>query len=1779
MAATDQEILSQSNPKNSDGNFWCGRTSASIVFNYYARLGKVRGGPIKNQSDKEPYQLLYTDGARAAYTADGQCAPMETFDRLTSQNVGKWEEVALWPKDKRSGGEPATEATFGKLLDHLDRNNPAFFSSGFSENEKYASHFVTITGYRFKNGSLWLQITDPATSYDHVRKLLKAGGASETVANSLVEVEQNGAWAVKDSTVKPFASRYWVHSSVFWYPNTKLKNHPAMVEKGYPDPLLCDNSFRPGFAVIIDTSGLQTSDAYAETELAAGWPIMPTSHVVPSSPPALQHSIEELGLWNGVIDASSSYPLGSALTWHGGVHVSAGSAQGRLVYAMGPGEVVLARFPDEDPKARKPSNGFVLIKHRIDRVRRALIEPTVEKPDDPLDVYSLYMHLGPLREFLERDEEQGIDVLKSDAARWLRAICPERLPRKRRFVSACALRHLVFHADADAANRGTWTSMIPSKSEAGQVGADLELVESGGKVTLADQPTEEVTIGGAKHFVLPCGGVSTKALGAKQLAIFQPTTVAADKLHYFNPLTQEVIKVASVAVDKGAPVLVEEADPPRVASIAIGDKTYVRLVYEAPGVFDHQAGMIEGESLRVFTSKVTLTVRSGDAAQTIELDPSSHRLFFEFAGDKPLLTPVVTATKQELASWQAAARSKSKSPTPLTVPRERVTHLFNTVTEELVPVSLPVGGYVPLAVTPGPAKPTIRSAELAKGVYAEVLGVDVELAHEPGDGAAGDKVVFFEHGTSAIALYRKTAGADTKRYFVKESVVSIKNADALLAFRCTARDSTGGDPKQARAWLDLRACVPVSPDQLAAWNAELDSAARTRLGALRRRLQAGTTRLMGVKLAPVSPKSGWALEKKGAELVIQPAPFPEGVEGPRMLCEVDFKDGALALQEIKLPTSASPWAVAVPDGSTIHPVCVLEGKDKKPWGAVFEVMATTPAVVLDNDTDRDGIRSERNLVRDANRERSPRVAGYRKGEILEPPRGPLAQVSRAPIGCFDGEWIHVEVFAAENPIDKKAKGTNEKVERIPNTAFHVLRDDDSKDDYTSRFVQTIVTELVGGLGHLGTGALTKALAEKSVVVRPDEWSAFCSENAGALSRVVTAHASEWHPSQVEVLDASADARGLHRDEPTVKADKDEIKRFAFLDKLKDAPPSTALYHVHPFRFLEWILTGADVTVKGAPSAKLKLELGKDVRLDVTKDETGEGKSAAKDAASRPATYRVRTMLGDGLPSDWGTLVLESGFKTTQPRLPVLIKRSNTSALTVVNPVARAHFESDSRVGLDTIVGVSIRDSVKDGALLPDGGKLPFHQLSCARAVVEVEYNYHPPTKISVKLDGPGFRLQPVTEKLALASDAQSASFAPPARSDSLFNGAQSVAVVVDVLAQSEAGKTSKIRFEVEGGDFPSTATSELEVRTTSRMELGDGPGEDIAKLQLYLSQIEDQTGRPCYRYAGVDKAKEVEYQHGGKQKVLVDGHYKSQLARALWRFFYTYAATLKTEKIELPPPKSKSKAKAQAQAQPAAPTSVAVADLRTGANGAAEARATREGPDNTQYPAVTPAVIADVIRHLAPPHVIPKVSMTVKSGTGVARADMLKSVALGDGWKTSDESRSALLPIEGDSITLVVAAPSMAYLGGSITVELDLNGAGAYKLTSSAAGKLELTQHKHEFQVTLEYARTSIVPANNIVTAKATVDGNLYTLGSIQLYGCRDLTGAPKDGVSRRDSALVQAALAAHGYYVPPNKVIDGKWMDAVRNALKAFIEKDAKASGPAAIKALIEMPMAASTP
>jgi hypothetical protein len=352
-------------------------------------------------------------------------------------------------------------------------------------------------------------------------------------------------------------------------------------------------------------------------------------------------------------------------------------------------------------------------------------------------------------------------------------------------------------------------------------------------------------------------------------------------------------------------------------------------------------------------------------------------------------------------------------------------------------------------------------------------------------------------------------------------------------------------------------------------------------------------------------------------------------------------------------------------------------------------------------------------------------------------------------------------------------------------------------------------------------------------------------------------------------------------------------------------------------------------------------------------------------------------------------------------------------------------------------------------------------------------------------------------------------------------------------------------------------------------------GEDVAKLQLYLSQIHADDDLPCYRHTG-----KVENTDPHKLKAaVIDGVYGKPLARALWRFIYTYgrlpgwsAGQIAVRKADGSDGGAASQAEitgvSAALLEGAAPTKVP-----EGSSSADELYAKRVGAFEKaygHYPVVAAPLLAEITKRFKPPFVLPHIELYFEK-TLVAAPE---GAAIAEDWNQDGRiGKSTVLPLSGDTCQVRIAWNlAKAQRDGDLLVVLELPEASAYRflgngLTTRIEASLRtlLAQPLHTLHSS---QKISTKPADNVLVVR-TQDGR--KIGERQLHGSRDLLKA-QAGDGCRDAALVQSWLAKIPDLQKPGEMlyknmrqvgkgkdavqkmsIDGKWNGKCVEALKRF--------------------------
>ncbi|MBS2025769.1 MAG: C39 family peptidase, partial [Deltaproteobacteria bacterium] len=177
----DVPRLQQKNPDENQSNYWCGRTSASMVVSYYAKFaGKDdeqighNDGPQGIGSNGQKKNIRWLGGSMkdklAGVNDQGKCWPIGAFKAMnwgtdSGELCNEKNYASLRPTD-----ESFVQETFKRHLEQLKKNNPVVQYTQLTDNR---GHIVCIVGYKKDaQGRLWLRVNDPC--YVH-KKLIGPG--------------------------------------------------------------------------------------------------------------------------------------------------------------------------------------------------------------------------------------------------------------------------------------------------------------------------------------------------------------------------------------------------------------------------------------------------------------------------------------------------------------------------------------------------------------------------------------------------------------------------------------------------------------------------------------------------------------------------------------------------------------------------------------------------------------------------------------------------------------------------------------------------------------------------------------------------------------------------------------------------------------------------------------------------------------------------------------------------------------------------------------------------------------------------------------------------------------------------------------------------------------------------------------------------------------------------------------------------------------------------------------------------------------------------------------------------------------------------------------------------------------------------------------------------------------------------------------------------------------------------------------------------------------------
>lgn len=635
-----------------------------------------------------------------------------------------------------------------------------------------------------------------------------------------------------------------------------------------------------------------------------------------------------------------------------------------------------------------------------------------------------------------------------------------------------------------------------------------------------------------------------------------------------------------------------------------------------------------------------------------------------------------------------------------------------------------------------------------------------------------------------------------------------------------------------------------------------------------------------------------------------------------------------------------------------------------------------------------------------------------------------------------------------------------------------------------------------------------ALLEDGSPITVAEWVEHCAmpEHARELSQVVAKHRSEW------TLDLVADASNRIALRGVPQALRAKLFPASFALPGLD----TDTYHYfHPLRVVEWLRTGIDVTLHDLPSdardgVSLVLVLG-----------GAEFELARQDADS----HRLRLVLGDGderASGQWiarGMLRL-GGIDTQHPEIEVELTRHAVTRLTLTQPGGDAHTVraiGTQRFGL-AFAGreILVKKGEEHIVHLPADRGGPLDDLACSKAkvVLEARYNVVAPERLSVAIPE-GFVVESLdvsgVEVEVPAGGWQAGScvevpLTAKARPQ-LLATASTVLVAATLAPASHARTNGSVRIEVAGGDLVDPVAGAWEL---AQRDIPAGArGQDVAKLQVYLSQI------LCGRFGCL---------RGSGPVGTVDGDYGNATGLALWRFLLHYRplASVKTK--------------------------AGTVQLDGAVRGSAEIE-THAGELQKQHggPTVTQELLDVIVSFYRLPFIGVSCSMVV------AEPKLSLSIPeLAKPWSAwNSKQRTRIVPL-ADAVELHLRAEVTCVVPGdlsSVAVTLELVDGAAYRLTTPTS--LSLSE--------LVARGVTLVPSGDLDAAKAKpalvirTDGG-GQLAAIELGGATDVrAGGTEVGL---DAAILQTWLkqrrnAKGAPHFAGN--VDGRFGSGSMTALDAF--------------------------
>jgi hypothetical protein len=635
----------------------------------------------------------------------------------------------------------------------------------------------------------------------------------------------------------------------------------------------------------------------------------------------------------------------------------------------------------------------------------------------------------------------------------------------------------------------------------------------------------------------------------------------------------------------------------------------------------------------------------------------------------------------------------------------------------------------------------------------------------------------------------------------------------------------------------------------------------------------------------------------------------------------------------------------------------------------------------------------------------------------------------------------------------------------------------------------------------------------------EEWTKFCTTYQRLLSRIVAYHINQWGIDWDRIKGETDPGHSMG----PILAAIPPVERKP-LDLAALGIPglgAQSYYYYHPLRLVEWLTTGMDVAVSNlgegaAKQLRAYLDID-DEPMDLLQPVEGEPFFSLR-VVVNDATHR-----SGKLPGQKAVLLLD-GLRTSpkHEQIAVLLKRGRIGQYSFTEPGATIALAQDEPgYGLPEELGHVRSEYGSEVHLLGDGNaKLEDSGVSCAVAAATARYNRARPAVALAALASDAFKIVKRRVIGAAASGPNSEFIVPPpeelgSTDEEVRYPMQSrtVSVITTVAPPRSTSASTTLEVKFIGGDLESDVSLQLTI-STREIAFAD-QGEDVAKVQLYLSRIRIE-GVPCFVRLQNDKGKPI------RERRPISGVYEEGTAEALWRFILYFSRTNEW------------------CASTVITTSTGEVDVTPDDCTSVEEK-TAELLAAGEYPVVTQEIIDELVEHYRLPWVPP--SLVFGDPTRQLQGPGLPLASIKKWNEWSPQQKTTLLPhVDAPSIHLPVTLLEETDGTDALRVEVVVKEEEGYEIA-------EPVPHT----VAELLGGITLRPSGVLTPAKTKPRIEVYAchreihLLSLELGGVPNLRQSPVDGYA---AAALQDFMAAKGAY---KTTVDGEWGTKSKKALGAM--------------------------